>query len=85
MNTYTSDELVRIELLGYEQTEGLHPVERNWRNLAKKLLEDIKELEKALDKHHAQERISDNGNCFKCTLPSIVKRNFPEPFKPTSV
>ena len=46
---YSASEMVRLELLAYEQTQGLHPVERGWRDLAKKLLEHVKMLDKALE------------------------------------
>jgi len=46
---YTPSDLVRIELLRYEQTEGLHPVERAWRDLAKKLLSHVEMLDQNLE------------------------------------
>lgn len=45
---YTASELVRIELLRYEQPQGLHPVEKGWRDLALRLLEHVEALDKAL-------------------------------------
>lgn len=42
---YNADELVRLELLRYENPDGLHPVERDWRNLARKLLEHVEHAE----------------------------------------
>lgn len=35
---FSPDEMVRLELLQYEDPDGLHPVEQAWRNLARKLL-----------------------------------------------
>jgi len=42
---YTDADLVRLELLAYPTPEDLHPVEHNWRELARKLLEHTKELQ----------------------------------------
>jgi hypothetical protein len=80
MNIYTPDELVRIELLGYEQTEGLHLVERSWQNLAKKLLQDVKELEVLVEKHNSKLGYTAN-KCFICQESGFLARKFPEPFK----
>ena len=78
MNTYNEAELVRLELLAYDTPDNLHPVEKGWRNLAKKLLSDLKEAERALRKHHG--RVPENGVCFDCQQ-SAVLRQWPEPFK----
>lgn len=43
---YSPSELVRIELLRYDNPEGLHPVEAQWRDLASKLLEHIEDLQR---------------------------------------
>jgi hypothetical protein len=40
--------MVRIELLRYENPEGLHDIETAWRDLARKLLEHVEELDSVL-------------------------------------
>lgn len=82
MNTYHSDELVRLELLQYENPDGLHSIEAAWRNLARKLLFDVKELEKALVNHGHYNDI-EGKKCFKCNIPTVnFPRKFPEAFRP---
>jgi hypothetical protein len=77
MNTFSASEMVRLELLAYPTPEGLHPVEEQWRDLARKLLDDVKELETALSKHHG--RVPEGGRCFECGAGKGV-RNFPKRF-----
>lgn len=77
MNNYQPDELTRLELLTYPNPEGLHPVEINWRNLCRKLFEDVRELESALVKHKHWDREGDK--CFTCNLPKLP-RNWPAQF-----
>lgn len=67
---YLPDELVRTELLNYNNPEDLHPVEVSWRNLSRKLLKHVKVLE-----HHLA-KVPTKSSCdekFKLT-------NFPQPF-----
>jgi hypothetical protein len=71
MNTYTPEELVRMEILQYDNPEGLHPVEGSWRTLARKLMQDCASLNKALTSHHG--RVPNDGKCFECQLN---KNNF---------
>lgn len=40
--------MVRLELLQYKNPEGLHLVEEEWRNLARKLMKHNIELQKLL-------------------------------------
>lgn len=80
MNIYTESELVRLELLCHENPSTLHPVEACWRDLARKLIEDVKVLEIALKAHH-HTKVSDSNKCFTCGLSNTV-RKFPEAFKP---
>lgn len=51
MNTpeYTPNEMVRLEILAYKNPEGLHPVEENWRNLCRKLLEHTQAMQTKLE------------------------------------
>ena len=42
---YNASEMVRLELLAYPTPEGLHPIEHQWRDLAKKLLKHTKILQ----------------------------------------
>ena len=46
---YTPDEMVRLELLAYKNPDGLHPVEENWRNLARKLMSHTKWIQSKLE------------------------------------
>lgn len=46
--TYTADELVRLEILSYENPEGLHPIESAWRDIARKLIEHCSVLQNTL-------------------------------------
>lgn len=39
--TYTPQEMIRLELLCYNNPEGLHPVEEAWRNLCRKLMQHV--------------------------------------------
>lgn len=78
MNTYTPDELVRIEILQYLDTEGLHPVEAKWRQLARKLHQDLAEAERALQTHH--HKVPQDGKCFTCGQPGRL-RTWPTCFK----
>lgn len=77
LNDYTPDEKVRLELLLYNNPDGLHPVEENWRNLCRKLADDVRKLELALAAHHAN--VPANGSCFVCELPKLP-RNWPTKF-----
>lgn len=80
MQTYNPDEMVRLELLCYENPDGLHPVEENWRNLARKLYADVQELEKLVEKH---DHYSDpDRKCFKCGVTGKIARNWPSKFQP---
>ncbi len=42
-------QLVRIELLRYDNPEGLHPIEAQWRDLCKVLLEEVEQTQKDLE------------------------------------
>jgi len=70
MNTqiYTPSEIVRLELLQYENPEGLHPIEQEWRNLARKLMEHVK----------ASDMVA---TIFYEKLGDSVKRYLPEELK----
>lgn len=79
---YTSSEMVRLELISYANPEGLHPVEEAWRDLSRKLVDHVKELQdqwiKHKDKHTKYNR---SEHCFFCAdTPKPFP--FPEPFKP---
>jgi len=71
---YGPSDLVRLELLAYPTPDGLHPVERNWREVAKKLLQHTKQLEIALDELNSKEKDYNKYN--------FTRMKFPEPFKP---
>lgn len=47
--TYSPGELVRIELLRYDNPDGLHPIEQQWRELARKLLIHVETLQEAIE------------------------------------
>lgn len=81
---YTPQEMVRLELLQYENPEGLHPVEQAWRDLARKLLRHAQSLEELVIHHHdlgLRYRQGD-GECHACKSKGFQKFNFPQPFKP---
>lgn len=67
---YSPSELVRIELLQYDNPSGLHPIELEWRNLSRKSLEHTQTLQQALE-----------YVLSKC--PEYVKREYEDwkPFK----
>lgn len=53
---YTDAELVKLNLLDYPNPQGLHPVEAEWRNVARKLKKErdrnkllVQDLRKLLD------------------------------------
>lgn len=37
--------MVRLELLAYENPEGLHPIEKSWRDLCRKLVKHNEEMQ----------------------------------------
>lgn len=41
----TPSEMVRIELLRHEDPDGIHPIEKAWRELARKLLDELEKVE----------------------------------------
>lgn len=43
---YTPSEMVRLELLQYENPEGLHPIQEQWRDLCKKIIEHVVEADR---------------------------------------
>ena len=71
---YTASDLVRLELLAYPTPEGLHPVEKNWREVSKKLLQHVKQLQTAFDDLNSKEK---DYNKY-----SFTPMKFPETFKP---
>lgn len=48
---YSPSELVRIELLAYENPGDLHPIEEQWRDLCRKLIQHVKETENLLQEN----------------------------------
>ena len=81
MNIYTPGEMVRLELLAYPTPDSLHPVEEAWRELAKKLLQDVQEFEELVAKHH--KHMSITYGCKACPEGYEKPRQFPKAFKPT--
>lgn len=71
---YTPEELVRIELLRYENPEGLHPIEESWRNLCKKLIEHVEILQESTQNL--------NNVVDKWQRYEFTPMKFPEKFKP---
>lgn len=45
MSDFTPADMVRIELLRYPNPDGLHPVEEQWRDLGRKILNRLEETE----------------------------------------
>jgi hypothetical protein len=79
---YRSDELVRLELLCYPNPEGLHPIEANWRDLARKLMGHIQCLQKQIVLHHDNSywRYTNHGDCPVCKKK--LPFEFPKKFSP---
>jgi hypothetical protein len=74
---YTSGEFVRIEILAYENPEGLHPAESSWRDLSRKLLNHIKELQMVLDEIKAKP----NNTAYNQNLKEWKPIQFPKKFE----
>lgn len=72
---YSDSELVRLELLQYPTPDGLHPVEKSWRELAKKLMLHTEELQRALK--DLNPRMYEN---YRFVFKEV---KFPEQFKPS--
>ncbi len=74
---YSADELVRLEILAYPTPEGLHPIEKNWRDLCKKLLQHSKELQKGF--------VELNIAVSSYQRFNFKPMKFPEQFTPTNI
>ena len=84
MISYTPEEMVRLELLCYQNPEGLHSIEAAWRDLARKLKAHVEELQDSLEKHHQSHhwKYAHNGKpCPVCSDFGIVVYIFPKPPK----
>ncbi len=80
---YSPVDMVRLELLAYDNPEGLHPVEQQWRDLARKLKQHIESLQVIVNEHHlpaAKYWKGTDENCPGCKTYHSIK--FPAPFKP---
>ncbi len=72
---YSPGQLVRLELLAYGNPEGLHPVEQNWRDLARDLLQHVQALQTKLEEVKPKVRFDD-------ILQAWSPMKFPKPYNP---
>lgn len=82
---YSASQLVRIELLRYSNPEGLHPIELQWRDLARALLNDVEKLQDLITKHHESflwKGYSLGQDCPVCTKASYTPTKMPKAFSP---
>ena len=81
--TYTTAQLVRIELLRYDNPDGLHPIESNWRDLSRKLLEHVEYLQEQMKIHHTANilRYDFKGECPLCHIKEFKGDEFPGKFE----
>jgi len=80
-HNYTAPELVRMELLQYDNPEGLHPVEEAWRSLARKLMFNLRSTQELLAKHHTEyPRHHDVSKCPFCIEAEYKPIVLPKPF-----
>ena len=78
---YSPHQLVRIELLRYENPEGLHCIEASYRNLCRDMLQHIEALQAALENSktkHNQYNIPEE-------LKEWTPMKFPQKFTGTPV
>lgn len=75
--TYSPHQLVRIELLRYQNPDGLHPIEEAHRDLAKDMLSHIEHLQNLL------EEIKPKLPSYNHTLDEWIPIKFPGKFTPT--
>lgn len=82
--TLTPSEMVRIELLRHEDPSSIHPVEKSWRELSRKLLLYSEFLQTVIIAHHdySQFRYVKLGDdCPACKKVDYIPIKFPESFK----
>lgn len=78
--SFTPEELIRLEILCYETPEGLHPIEKSWRDLARKLKNQLVDLQQTIEEHNEELGYSENS-CRVCQDCEYRSFKFPEAFR----